>query len=427
MKLTKILLPVLSVFLLASCSDDDGKSQEIDKATLQDASITIAVSSGDKQVTRSETEAGNNAEKDLNNFAVIYAIGDEVVGYGYRTKNDYVDSTACVGLKAAADGTKYKMLVIANAGDGLIKKNGEVVTFSEKAPSFSWAYYQDLIVNLETQTNAKSFVMTNLSQEITVVPGFNYIGNGYWENKGGHVVKEYEEFVNDNAKSYVFVQRVAARVELYTLKIDWKDEDLKNIEGLRFCLDSIFMANVRENSYITADDDVLENEAAGYLYGNGKNSIKGTDIVASSEYAEWLGKKLRYGSEGLPFIIENGETEEIYGKYTSTDGSKDASRENGFYVMANSASDPVTTLYLKGDLLDGNGNTVLADRYYRIKLTNEIERNKIYRIEATITGKGSPQPGDNKDNLDIVVKITLNDWIVENLGDIEVDPTPVNK
>lgn len=428
MKLNKLYLPVLSVFLLASCSEGNGNEPGPDPTVLQDATITVAVTSGDDLETRTneypDIEGGNNAEKDLNNFAVIYAIGDEVVGYGYRDKKDYIDSTACVGLKAAANGTKYKMLVIANAGDGLIKKDGKVVDFT-KAPSFSWSYYQDLLVELEDQSPANSFVMTSLPTEITVKPGFNYIGKGFFENREGQVV---EECKSDDFNNGVYVHRVAARVELWELSVNWKDEDLKGISGLKFVLDSIFMSNVRESSHIIGENNILENTEAGYLYGGGKNSFEGegSDIAISSQHVNFLGKALR--TKGQKFEVKNNMTVKTHGVYVSgsTEDEEDATRENGFYVMENRGTD-TTTLYLKGSLYDENGKLVLPDRYYRIPLTNKVERNHIYRIQATITGKGSYQPGENKENADVDVKITLDDWIVNDFKIDPIDPTPINE
>ena len=67
-------------------------------------------------------------------------------------------------------------------------------------------------------------------------------------------------------------------------------------------------------------------------------------------------------------------------------------------------------LYIKGDLYDGNKKPVLTNRYYRIKLANGVQRNTIYKIEATIEGKGSPEPGDNKDNVKMSVTIKVNTW-----------------
>lgn len=450
MKLTEIFLAVSSVFFLASCSDDDGKDPVIDPATLQDASITIAVSGMDNLSTKTDrptTDYGNNPEKNIKDYAVIYAIGDEVVGYGYRERGGYIDTTACVGLKAAKEGTEYKMLVIANAGQGLIKKkDGTVVSFTAEAPSFSWKFYEELLVDLEDQTKQSLsedgvFVMTSLPKTIKVVPGFNYIGapgDFPTRNGEGHLVPSYEPEAGDYANSKVYVHRLAARVELYTLGVDWKDEDLASYKGMYFQLDSIFMANVRANSLI-GTGDVLENKDAGYLYGGGNNLKEGTDtdIALNSISAKYLGKALRYGVKmDEQFVIRQGETVEISGKYgeTGKDSDKDSdkndySRENGFYVMENSSSassgEHPTTLYLKGSWYDVNNNLILPDRYYRIQLENAVTRNKIYRIGATLTGKGSPQPGDNKDNLDIEVKITLEDWIVKSLGNINVNPTPV--
>ena len=78
-----------------------------------------------------------------------------------------------------------------------------------------------------------------------------------------------------------------------------------------------------------------------------------------------------------------------------------------------------------GDILHKNANEpILSDRYYFVKLLNLIDsdnketiypgviRNKVIRISATITGKGS---GDEeyKDNAYVTVTVTPENWSVE--------------
>lgn len=82
-------------------------------------------------------------------------------------------------------------------------------------------------------------------------------------------------------------------------------------------------------------------------------------------------------------------------------------------------------LVLKGDILHKDTDApILSDRYYFVKLLNLIDsdnketiypgviRNKVIRISATITGKGS---GDEeyKENAYVKVTVTPENWSVE--------------
>ena len=69
-----------------------------------------------------------------------------------------------------------------------------------------------------------------------------------------------------------------------------------------------------------------------------------------------------------------------------------------------------------------NDKPVLTNRYYRIKLAKGVQRNTVYKISATIEGKGSPEPGDNKDNVDMSVTIKVNTW-----DDVTLDTITINE
>ena len=83
-----------------------------------------------------------------------------------------------------------------------------------------------------------------------------------------------------------------------------------------------------------------------------------------------------------------------------------------FYAMTNSFTKDGATpviLYFKGSWYDAADKPVLTNRYYRIKLQNGVQRNTIYKIEATLKGKGSPDP-DIKDDVTLSVTITVKSW-----------------
>ena len=239
-----------------------------------------------------------------------------------------------------------------------------------------------MIASLPEQRGEKGFVMRNIVRDVEILP---IEGN----NKNVNEINET-------------VKRVVGRVDLSKLDVNWKDEDLKNIDGLEFRLTQVFLANVRPNSYLfdmldwkfeTGTDGKHPMEIKdGYLCGIEKY-FHGGDIAEGNTKDENLNKDF---SKAVIKPGENNRTDLAH-----------------FYAMTNSdtkEADYPVILYIRGDLYDGAGNAVLTSRYYRIKLANGVQRNTIYKIEATIEGKGSPEPGDNKENVKMSVTINVETW-----------------
>lgn len=363
---TLIYSMLLSGLLLAACSKEDGPSP-VPEGT--DAFVTVSVAvdgvAGTK-ATEAElpTEIGSKEENAIKNLTVVFIDekNNEVIAHGYRVIGaEDKDTTARVGLKTGT----YKMLLIAN---------------TDEVASFDPAVYYGLTTSLQEQGAEKGFVMSNLPEDVTIVAGDN------------------------NKITGKTVKRIVGRVDLSKIAVDWQDNDLKQIDGLQFKLKQVFLANVRPQSYLfdTASSDeaghTIENKEGGYLCGiqefyTGTNS----EIVKGNNLDNNLNKSFE-----TAITIEQGEG----------NAKSDLAQ---FYAMTNSDTKDSGTapviLYIKGDLYDSvTKKNVLTDRYFRIKLAKGVQRNTLYNIEATIQGKGSPEPGDNKENADLSVTITVKTW-----------------
>lgn len=364
MKLYTLYIMLLSGLLLTACSDKD-EPLPINGADEAYAIVSVGVDgiAGTKAM-KSDPALGTESENKIYDLNVVFinetSKGKEVMAHAYRQIDDGMD-TIRVGLKTG----EFKMLVIANAGD---------------ISSFDPQTYYNRIATLAEQGGGKGFVMTNIPENQTINIGENPI----------------------EAK----VKRVVARVELSKLNVDWQDNDLQNIKGLEFRLSQVFLANVRPKSYLF-DVSVDEAEASmeiknGYLCGIAP-PYSGGDIASDNNFADYLHK------DSAVVVKSTAENH--------TDLAK-------FYAMTNSdtKTDPYPViLYIKGSLYDGDNNPVLKDRYYRIKLANGVKRNTIYRIEATIQGKGSPEPGDNKENIEMSATITVKTWDNVTLDTITIE------
>ena len=146
------------------------------------------------------------------------------------------------------------------------------------------------------------------------------------------------------------------------------------------------------------EEHPIEKKDNSYLRGIEDNTFyEGDDseIAKVSTYASYLSEN----KEPVVEIEEDTPLENAASFYAMTNS---ATKETGSYPVI---------LYIKGDLYDSvNNKPVLTDRYFRIKLAKGVQRNTLYKIEATIQGKGSPEPGDNKENFDLSVTITVLSW-----------------
>ena len=376
MKRNKIYILLLSGLLMASCSKEEQPSPTPGG---EDALVTVSVAvdgvaktkSGDGVQSKASETTPTKEENVIKNLTVVFidAARNEVIGHTYKEiTSTESDNKVTVALKTGT----YKMLVMAN---------------TKEVNSFIPKDYYDLIASLPEQGGEKGFVMSNIVRDVDIEAGANSI--------------------NDEK-----VKRVVGRVDLSKLAVNWQDEDLQKIDGLEFHLTQVFLANVRPKSYLfdmtdwdfmnDAEKHALENKKDGYLCGIDKT---GGDIVTENV----LDENLLYEYKDVTI--------------NSTTSKTDLAR---FYAMTNSdtkesGAAPVI-LYIKGDLYDSKNNkAVLRNRYYRIKLAKGVQRNTIYKIEATIEGKGSPEPGDNKENVKMSVTINVNSWDDETLDTLKID------
>lgn len=377
MKRSKIYLLLLSGLLLAACSKEDEPSPTLGG---EDAFATVSVAvdgiNGTKATKADATQLGTDAENKIKNLTVVFIdeSKNEVIAHGYREIGEgEQNTTARVGLKTGT----YKMLLLANTNN-----------ISSFKPS---DYYDKMIASLEKQGSENGFVMSNIPENIEIKAGENEI-----KAKDGTPVK---------------IKRLVGRIDLSKLTVDFKyndgesegskDKDLQGITGLKFHLKRIFLANVRPESYLfETKGHLIEKGGGSYLRGIEDDSYYNND---NSEIA----KESTYAS----YLSENKEPDNVI--EITEDGSLDNAAS--FYAMTNSATKEVGSypviLYIKGDLYDsGNKKPVLSNRYFRIKLAKGVQRNTLYKIEATIQGKGSPEPGDNKENIDLSVTITVKSW-----------------
>lgn len=380
MKRNKIYILLLSGLLMASCSKEEGSSPVPGG---EEALVTVSVAVDGVAKTKADAGTPTEAENAIKNLTVVFidTVRNEVIGHTYKEITTDSDKKVTVALKTG----EYKMLVMAN---------------TKEVNSFSPKDYYGLNTSLSEQ--GEGFVMSNIARnvEIKAIDG---------DNKNVNEISET-------------VKRVVGRVDLSKLSVNWKntdtDKDLQGIDGLEFHLTQVFLANVRPKSYLFDMTDWKFDAGTekhpieikdGYLCGIEK-FFNGGDIAEGNVKDD----KLNEGFTPATTIIteENNHTD-LARFYVMTNSYKGSENVKGEYPVI---------LYIKGDLYDSkNKKPVLTNRYYRIKLAKGVQRNTIYKIEATIEGKGSPEPGDNKDNAKMSVTINVKTWDDVTLDTITID------
>lgn len=391
MKRSKIYPFLLSALLLAACSDEEPSPTPAPGGEEAFATVSVAVD-GVAKTKAETTQPGTEEENDIKNLTVVFIdeLHNEVIAHGFREigANDK-DTTARVGLKTGT----YKMLLLAN---------------TEKIASFKPSdYYDGIIASLEKQGGENGFIMTNIPQNVEIVAGENKIG----------------------ANNPIKIKRLVGRIDFSKLTVDFKynegestekkDSDLQNIDRLKFRLKRIFLANVRPTSYLfdtsgwTLPEGIqghpIEITTERYLRGIEDDAFyvgDGSEIAVESDYAAYLNANKE--PDNVIEITEDQFAENVASFYAMTN----LTSENGDYPVI---------LYIKGDLCDGTDKPVLTNRYFRIKLAKGVQRNTLYQISATIQGKGSPEPGDNKENIDLSVTILVKTWQGVTLDTIIID------
>lgn len=380
MKRNKIYLFLLSGLLLAACSKEDEPSPTPGG---EDAFATVSVAvdgiNGTK-ATKADTDPGTTAENEIYDLNVVFInSNNEVAGRAYRQIDIVNDQdTIRVGLKTGT----YKLLVIANAGE---MSSFKPENYYDKTVSLA-----DQVGKLAGQVGEKGFIMTNIARDIKIEKTA--------KNGGLNLFSET-------------VKRVVGRVDLSQVDIDndWLD---KNLKGMKFKLSQVFLANVRPQSYLYDTETgwtlpkgvtphTMEFIEDSYLCGIEKKLQVGGEIFAGSEYAEYL-------TTATDVSITGDESEHHKGIASFYAMTNSFTKDDVPVVPAVPAVAPVI-LYLKGSWYDAADQPALTNRYYRIKLEKGVQRNTIYKIAATIQGKGSPDP-DIKGDATLSVTITVESW-----------------
>lgn len=431
MKLKSCLLLTLMVCAMFACSDSDDPAVEQPKTpVVADATMAMSVQTKDrvitkatKAITAAEWSKGDDVIKTLT--VVVFNAG-AYDGNGYNTGdvvasysgsviqgNDGIATLSGEGLLSGA----VEMLLIANLEPEAVSTISGYVTQNKGTGHYNKSDVLEVTTKLANEVNYKQTGDKGLTMSeqisVTLQPGDNYIG---WNDSKQVTVKS-----TDTDLKGIELVRTVAYINLTKVTLQLPEE----YKAARFYVDSVFVANAKDISYIDENGngycEALTNPT--YSIGSDWKDATGTYKTASATLLERLGVKIQYP---LDYQDQNYQGKmprlEVVGK-NPTNSLDDLAKygNNPFYVYENwKANDNYTLLIVKGDyyysydedaLKDheyGEGNlwTPVLNRYYTIIVNDKnfrskgdvdpgyehIKRNTKYNVSLTIAGTGSPDP-----------------------------------
>lgn len=387
MKTINITPFLLALSLLVSCSSDDDNGPEV--IVPQDATLTLAVAPG-SVLTKAKAGEMQEGEAKINNmYAALFKADNTLLTSAYVDFSDQTGETPDTIRISAKSDTPYTYVILVNVGnincssiDDLMKK-----TYNLKD------------ISVDNQPMGSKFLDIE-----SLKPGTNYYGKEeIFTNKPA----EYSFYSTSNIEVY----RTASRIDFEKISLKWSEADAGDLlqENARFCLKQVYVVDAKSTTYL-----------ADHVQDGNINSV---EITSDPAYL--------HGKPGDGYLASLNlfpREEDNTSATITSDGVWDIT-DNPLrcYITENTDKTNPTMLVLKGDILHKDTDTpILSDRYYFVKLLNltgagdddkgtvypGVIRNKVIRISATITGKGS---GDEeyKENAYVKVTVTPENWSVE--------------
>ena len=420
MKLRNLFLASLAVCTMASCSkDDDGISgpQEVD-AYLSFASTTDVMT---KASIDGGTDAGTDKEAKIQSLTAYvfdesgkYVISKHVSlpdgttessGEDFDAKDGSITTIKAIHVKVAKptgsatiSATKFQVLLLANMNelapadlDALKnEKTAAITTFNEIGKSYLPMHSDVLTVTGltpvkeetdGTKTHHLNWYKDNSSCVVSDTP-----------TDGTHVT------IVPDGVGKVTMTRSISRVQFTSLKSNFTAQ----YAGVTFKIDSIYLANVRNNATVMGE----ENTEADYFRGGPVEFAVIQGLIDPEATVDASFAKRYETSLVLP--NESGELNATalgFDKYINANQPEYA--ERGY----------LTRLLITGTLMDGDRE--LGKKYFHIPLklvddAGNVASNRFFKVSATITGEGSPNPDEILENACINFNIEVADWKVVN-------------
>lgn len=474
MKLKHLFLTTLVVGLLASCSkDDDGPKEPVYQQI--ETSFSISTTSNGGTISKAEgtaadgnTETGSNNERTIKTLTAIVFYDDgtfatsKTVTDPVQDKNDFSTSIEGIVVKVAAteagqvSETKLKVFLLANV----------------TVPQEALANYETFIGSSFSGITNYSFddVMAGgsslpmSSKELTVTKLLAGTAYNNWV-EGNSVIYTSNEadtknkvLIDDGGKyvpgdnlykptTRIPLTRYVARVQLESLAVNFGEY----YENAKFTLTSVSVANASNFTLYTEKEsgslqpDGLYKDDKDFYRGYPEDIVREDYYLARSQYVPKVFSKV-YGTiaegavkDGIPMskddtsiqFNDNTTTSKEQGKYEMAQfyvfefQSVEVTSDNSGEPLPSSANQNINTMLIITGFWD-NG-PIKEERSFRIPIRHsnadsdyQVKRNYIYKVNATLTGEGTPNPDKNMLNAFVSFSIDVDKWgvIKQNENDV---------
>ena len=278
MRYSKYFISILSAVTLIACSNDDlidGSSTE----PVYDATLSLAIQ-GENGVLQSPNGLRTKANESTSNhpdfikrLTIAVYQGQNVVAVKDSTNAAGVYGIEDIKVPAGA----VSLQVFANL-------EGETYTTTSTFPSS---------LDLENEKNG-NLKMNSGALNYTLAPGHNYIGKV--DNPVGTVI------TNDSIK----LTRYVSRVHLSGLTFNLSDNFKEGVESATFQLDTLFFANVKAQSLLTASNGNYEAADATWSYGACADSLGQYKAVTEGlELKNWLNYDFKTAPSYKNYFFDN--------------------------------------------------------------------------------------------------------------------------
>ncbi len=423
MKLRNLFLASLAVCTMASCSkDDDGISgpQEVD-AYLSFASTTDVMT---KTSIDGGTDAGIGKEAKIQSLTAYvfdesgkYVISKHVALTGSGTENEDFSTEGTDGNKSI-NSIRGIHVKVGKPTSGTTSETQFQVVLLANMESLSVTSLEDLRGKATPSINefnkaavGKSYLPMHAEltvSKLTPSTDSEHILNWYKTDSSWDIT---QKMAVDNIShsgeipagaGRVILTRSIARVQFTSLSAKFTALQYQN---LSFVIYSIYLANVRETATVVG----TEKTDAAYFRGGPDKFEVIQDLIDPADGKTDSNLLQEYKSVTLSDEVVLDNTELGFDKYINVNSPESIS---GGYQ---------TRLVITGTLSDGT--KPLGRKYFHIPLklkdnVGNVMSNKFFKVIATITGEGSPNPDEILENACINFSIEVAPWeVIEQTED----------
>lgn len=337
MKLNKIIFALLTLTVLAACSND---SDEPKRVSGPKAMLSVAVKALDPTTKAVDDPNALPGEMNINHLTALVfdETGTQRIGY----KSEAITTTDGTGTLEEIETIQVKaqIVVIANAPADAFE---QVETLEE---------CRSVLADLQSQRRTNLTMSTSViaSEEPLAAEG-NYIG--------------FEDKTNiNNLDKPVLLTRIAARIDVKSIGVSFTEDRLK---GRTVRIDGLYIANAKTASNFFSLEEWGGVEAEGHLaYGPGAEAAEGV-IAEGAAAADYL-------TASPAEAIKDGTS---------------VSNVISWYTFENLSGTAPTQIVIKATLLaEGNApeetayfHTVINPNGKNLRYDHDyIKRNYIYRL-----------------------------------------------